>query len=95
MLKLQLQIGVQPNRDRRGWAAGRAFDAKAVQFRTAEDNKRATLCMAQLIKLAAAITMPVTNAARQQYNNTSLMMWVITAQLQLQGMPDQSVTAKC
>jgi hypothetical protein len=71
MLKLQLQIGVQPDRDRRGWAAGRAFDAKAVQFRTAEDNKRATLCMAQLIKLAAAITMPVTNAARQQYNNTS------------------------
>jgi hypothetical protein len=81
MLKLQLQIGVQPDRDRRVWAAGRAFDAKAVQFRTAEDNKRATLCMAQLIKLAAAITMPVTNAARQQYNNTSLMMWVITAQL--------------
>jgi hypothetical protein len=32
-----------------------------------------------MIKLAAARTIPVTNAAPQQYNKISLMMWAMTA----------------
>jgi hypothetical protein len=32
-----------------------------------------------LSDLSAAITIPVTNAAKQQYSNTSLTIWVTTA----------------
>jgi hypothetical protein len=32
-----------------------------------------------MIKLEAAITIPVTNAATQQYTKTSLITWAMTA----------------
>jgi hypothetical protein len=47
-----------------------------------------------MIKLEAAITIPVTNAAKQQYSKTSLTTWAMTAS-ELQIHLAETVTAKC
>jgi hypothetical protein len=45
-----------------------------------------------MIKLEAAITIPVTNAAKQQYSKTSLTTWAMTAS-ELQIHLAETVTA--